>query len=118
MSLSVNKPGGQAWRYSLDITQGPSKWDLMLAFFDSGAASQCKDRHVCFVHNSGVLIKSPLAVEILAISRESGSGESWIIEGEFDRTMVNAKLPVTWGRYRFAAYYNTRTRNGVINFDL
>lgn len=74
----------------IDITNGPSKFDLMIALFDM----EREIRDLKFVTPEGDLYCS-----ILGVSAEDGSGESWCLHG-------------MCGANNYEAYFHTRTRRG------
>ncbi len=78
------------------IVDGPSKFDLMLALFDTGG------RTVAFRMKSDDTVQA----RIYSVGIEDGSGESWLITGSYkrlDNTTCN-----------FSGYYTTRRRTGYI----
>ena len=89
MSLNVGQP--------YELRHGPSKYDLMLGLFDGDANTQ---RTLTFRVNNGVDVE----VKVQSVSREDGSGESWLFEGYvINGTGLRAK-----------GYFHTVTRRGTI----
>ncbi len=84
------------------IVNGPSKWDLMLAIFDSTSE---KPRRVTFVLHDGRRIE----MNLVAISREDGSGESWCFEGL-------VRLSDGECERLLKGYFATRDRRGTLWF--
>ncbi len=83
------------------ISNGPSKFDLMLALFDS---KQPNLRRVTFHLSNG----NKLEASISAVQMEDGSGESWLF---------TATGRFTTGAIEFRSctgYYDTVTRNGRV----
>ena len=78
------------------ILEGPSKYDLMLGLFDGNCA---KPRLVLFALWDGARTRTVTSVLLSGVSREDGSGESWIVTG-----YTNGK--------RVKGYYSTKTRKG------
>ncbi len=97
-----------AQRYK--ITNGPSKWDLMLGLFDNTASNP---REVEFTIADSTEDPGPgepvtlIAAKFVlnVIGRESGSGEDWIFEG------YNPRHPL---RPAAKGYFSTRTRSGHV----
>lgn len=93
------------------ITEGPSKFDLMIALFK-------KDEAVRFSVTPDPLTgtKSPviLTVQINGITVEDGSHESWLMQGmwklSWDLNLLN------WTN--FHGYYDSRTRKGWLKNTL
>jgi hypothetical protein len=84
-----------------DITNGPSKFDLMVALFK-------KNEMVQFSIKSPAVFRDTKVVEIIinGIACEDGSRESWLIEGMYAEPTYPNHLR------RFEGYYNSRTRIG------
>ena len=90
----------------VDISDGPSKFDLMLALFDAYQHGQGKTsiRRVMFGTAIGLV-----EARITSVSIEDGSNESWLISGSFTRLEDG-----TWWLYNFDGYYSTRRRKGYL----
>jgi len=89
-----------------EITDGPGKWDLMLGLFDGTCTNP---RRVAFTLWSNLLEKGfYLRLLLSGVSREDGSGESWIVTG-----YVNDNSGIS-GR-AIKGYYSTRTRKGHLD---
>ena len=92
------------------IVNGPSKRDLELALFDGDSQHR---RHVVFSFEehygeSGKSIALTVRAFILnGVSREDGSGESWLINGYF----AGAYPPIP-----IKGYFSTKTRKGHLEF--
>ncbi len=79
---------------SQTIVDGPSKFDLMLALFDTGG------RTVAFRMKSDDTVQA----RIHSVGIEDGSGESWLISGSY-KWLDNVTC-------LFEGYYSTRRRTG------
>ncbi len=80
---------------SVDLVNGPAKFDLMLAMFKKGEKAT-------FTLNGG----QKITVQLLAVEKEDGSCESWIIKGF-----------ITDGS-KFEGYYSTRKNEGFVKIAL
>lgn len=92
-----------------DITDGPSKWDLMLALFDGDA--QHRRWHVFTVSDPQASPRektSNLGMPILVngLAREDGSGENWLFNGEWDDGTI--------AQNKVRGFFSTKTRKGWI----
>ncbi len=86
------------------ITNGPSKFDLMVALFD-------KNRGVEFtVKFDGFTNRFDFTITGVRI--EDGSRESWLIEGLYTEIEKPRGREVNWKGFR--GYYDTRRRTGWI----
>jgi hypothetical protein len=85
------------------ITHGPSKFDLMLALFDSPSPNF---RHVVFHIEGGMMFEA----NINGVEKEDGSAESW----NFVATGRTDARSDYWMSVQ--GYYNTISRKGVITF--
>lgn len=92
----------QVRRFSGIIEDGPSKFDLMLAFFDNTAS---KTRTVCFGLTG--LNNAYTEANITGLDFEDGSGDSWLFRGY-------TKLGDL--QYKVKGYYSTKTRKGWIEY--
>lgn len=90
---------------SIRIVKGPSKFDLMIAFFDNNVNNT---RPVDFELSDGEKIR----VGIRGITREDGSGESWIIDSYFWGTTPHPHFGQD-----IKLYYSTRHRRGCLMAD-
>jgi hypothetical protein len=87
------------------ITNGPSKFDLMVALFHGS----CDNRHL--VNFSVVGEIYPIIVLINSVSREDVSGDCWIIKGSvFYQNKAYAGKIVK-------IFFSTRTGNGNIKIS-
>lgn len=87
------------------ITNAPSKWELMLALFDSSNSRprtvdflvECEDGHSVYER-----------VSINRVSKEDGSGESWCFEG----------IAIMDGKHSCGVkgWFRTSDRHGWIQF--
>jgi len=95
------------------IVSGPSKFQLMLALFDTTASN---DRTVWFIVGNGAAVMlddsgrelgltgaTPIEVVINEVGRESGDGESWSFKGH-----------VAGGAQSVEGYYSTATNTGQL----
>lgn len=85
------------------IVKGPSKFDLMLALFDS---THDKPRRVEFVLANG----DKFCAYIHTVGAEDGSGDSWNIIASGLLVPLAAKIQEVKG------YYNTARRTGTLSF--
>jgi len=95
--------------YRLTITNGPSKWDLMLALFDGDVRHR---RTVTFsLEDPAPQCDHPgipdLDFVINGIQREDVSGELWLLEGYYPG--FNRNRPMR-------GCFNTQTRRGWLEF--
>jgi hypothetical protein len=81
----------------LKITDGPGKFDLMCALFDS--------KQVKFTLDGGIVVD----VFVYLVEQEDGSNESWNLNGSI--SFGRADL-----RGRFKAYFSTRRREGLLTY--
>lgn len=101
-----------------NIVNGPSKYDFMLALFDSDSRHR---RQIMFeLDRAGIaevitllahLARCPHhtpPVFINGVSRESGDGENWNFSGWSEESLV--------GSWNVRGYYSTKTRKGWIEF--
>ena len=100
------------------IVSAPSKFDLLVAFFDRPNPEKLGDRRsVNFTiegrscPNSQRQIK--IEVVINSLSWEEGSGESWVFEG-YCRT--NIGQPQNW-TLKVKGWFRTTDRRGWIDID-
>ena len=86
----------------VDIVNGPSKMDLMLALFDDGGVGH---RRVIIFTIDGREREGERSIKVVvnAVEREDGSGESWNFKGYFSGSNVP-----------FEGYYSTKRRKGFI----
>lgn len=90
---------------TITITSGPSKFDLMLALFDSGP-----DRVRSVVFESWVnRAKTSYSVHLNSVEREDGSGESWNFKG-------TCRTPGAPHSHQVEGYFSTRIRTGTLKF--
>ncbi len=92
-----------------NIVDGPSKFDLMLALFDSDSSHR---RTVAFLLENpeakqGDLQCASLNFVINEVGREDGSGENWLFDGYY-------KVADRSGNAR--GFFSTRTRKGWVQF--
>lgn len=95
------------------ITNGPSKFDLMVALF-VGAAK--RRHHLTFTVGDNTLmdmarniVRGTVEVVINEVSREDDSGESWCLNGY---------VPVAHsGLEQIRLYFHTTTRKGWLTFE-
>jgi len=86
------------------ITKGPSKWDLMLAFFDGNADNR---RTITFrVANTGEGIELVLIINELV--RDGGSGEYWLFKGVVETTGDDRMV---------SGWFRTDTRRGYLSLN-
>ncbi len=91
----------------VQITDGPSKLDLMLALFDKKHA-----KYISFRMSGGI----ELRIYVLSVQKQDSSCESWNIEGYVDIPGNHAPrgaIPLKDAR-KF--YYRTDKRTGTISF--
>lgn len=95
------------------ITDGPSKWDLMLALFDGDSAS----RHRVRFSNELVDPRYPAVVYVCIdeLSREDGSGECWNFKGRAYQG-VNEWKHLT--NCKVGGFFTTRQRGGHISVSV
>lgn len=86
---------------TLQIVDGPSKFDLMLGLFDGNCANP---RTVRFVILDRSLDKITMSVLLNGISKEDGGGENWLLTG-----LSNGKL--------VRGFFSTKTRKGHLEFS-
>lgn len=93
----------------LNITDGPSKWDLILAIFEGDSLHR---REVTFTledrgtTDPNIQWFDQRSFMLNGASREDGSGNNWLIHGYFlGATTVHAH-----------GFYSTRTRDGWLEF--
>lgn len=84
------------------IKNGPSKFDLAVALFQRPADGE-QHYVVIFQLEDGRKLQAILQ----AVSAESGSRESWLIDGWFKDS----------GGKKFTGYFETRSRKGYLKFD-
>lgn len=101
------------------ISDGPSKWDLMLGLFDNTASSP---RQVTFRLDASPreqselgaswLAELPMTIEVSlnSLQREDGSGESWNFQGHVRH------LGVYVGEAD--GYFSTKHRRGAIHLPV
>lgn len=80
--------------YSVRVTDGPGKFDLMLSLFEG--------KTVEFRDSGGVR----MTVKVNGLAIEEGSRNDWLIDGYFEGTLI-----------RLHAFYDLRTRRGHIDWD-
>ncbi len=90
-----------------NIKTGPSKFELLLALFDS---RQVNTRKVEFRTDADTLYDAV----ITSVEREDGSGESWNIRGYLSEKKPGAKIPSP--STNFEGYFRTDTRKGSLKF--
>lgn len=81
-----------------NITDGPSKFDLVLALFDG------KDAKVTLEG------KEIVRVNINSVKAEDWKRESWVLDGYNGSVSISGKSLLNVGK--FTGYYNSRTRKG------
>ncbi len=91
----------------LDILEGPSKFDLMLAIFDGGSDRR---REVTFTvaQRGHHAYREQIVTLIDGADREDGSSENWLIKG------WHLVTPSQWKS--IGGYYNTKTRRGWLAY--
>jgi len=85
------------------ITEGPSKWDLMLSLFDSTGSCPRKINFSGYPREDKERKTENFSVLVSAIQKEDGSGESWNIDAFHDKRKVRV-------------YFSTRNRTGHLKF--
>ena len=86
------------------ISEGPSKFDLMLALFDGDVHNR---RKIIFtITDEGKIRSYPGKTTINCVTRESGDGENWLFEG-LGETALCETIEVH-------GYYSTKLRTGWI----
>lgn len=91
----------QEERKYVTITNGPSKYDLMLGLFDRECS---RPRPVQFaLQIPGRPHPLGMELHVEGVDIEDGSGESWIITGSDWKNNVKYRL-----------YYSTMTRKGTV----
>ena len=96
--------------YRFNITDGPSKWDLILSIFDGDSSNRRK---------ATFSIEEPEAHEkyprlpdldfvINGATREDGSGENWLIQGYYPGAN-DPTVPMN-------GFYSTKNRRGWLEF--
>ncbi len=116
------------------IGNGPGKWDLMVALFDGDSSSQKKVTFWLECEVKSVVSWVPVEFCVNSVGREDGSGESWLISGNFEFRETgwvvrweNGSMYVefpdgrrcycpTHGNRGISGYYSTKTRKGHLNF--
>ena len=88
----------------LDILDGPSKFDLMLAVFDNTGEHPRTVSFSCKHSGSSAIFK--INVDICLAGHEDGSGECWIFEGVY---RTNGK--------RVKGFFRTNSRKGHITVE-
>ncbi len=92
----------------INLVNGPSKFDLMLALFDNKNAN----RKVTFLTESG----NEYEAMISAVEAEGVSGESWNIKGSTTVHVVGAS-EVRRAHFRFVGHFRTSSpRMGHLKF--
>ncbi|HUQ30167.1 MAG TPA: hypothetical protein VM103_01465 [Candidatus Paceibacterota bacterium] len=86
----------------VQIVNGPSKFDLMLALFEWKPNRPL----VMFKTEGGKLLEA----SVTSVEAEDGSGESWNIEGYVGTERARKEHQAT----RFRAYFRTDSRRGVM----
>lgn len=97
--------GGSRMATQYTITDGPSKWDLMLALFDPAS----HQRTVKFYLQDRRFFEA----SILEVGKEDGSGESWLLAGSLKEAFEGGGSGCRW---YFHAYFETQRRKGWIKF--
>ena len=90
----------------LNIVNGPSKFDLMLALFDGAYVNQ---RKIWFTVLDNSLSRTTLSITLNSVAKEDGSGESWLFDGCLYTTDYGSR-PVT-------GYFSTKNRKGWIEIS-
>ncbi len=88
-------------KYTFPITDGPSKFDLMVSLFE-GCPSHRK-----FVTFELAGLAHLIPVAITCVEQKDGSGESWNIKGWARTDTVQAHVE---------GYYASRGRKGLLKF--
>lgn len=89
-----------------NITDGPSKWDLMLALFDGDGPHRRPCKFSFRESENRQEITSLLQIE--DVRRDGGDGELWIMTG----FTVDPDVP----NQSFYANFSTRDRKGWVQF--
>ena len=82
------------------ITNGPSKFDLMLSLFDGNKKPR---RTVTFQIQGG---PGEIEVAVTMVRQEDGSGESWLFGGHCHNSIPTLNVN---------GYFNTRSRKGWLD---
>ena len=100
---------------SYEITDGPSKADLMFALFHATMNHPHSVEITIHAPENGPAYRSvKLTIQINVVGREDGSGESWILDGHII-TMDGVKHP--FSQSNFNAYYTTKRRKGMLHVE-
>lgn len=107
-------PGGCQWRCSsrravmasndrvtVQITDGPGKWDLMIALFYRPEGDNRQDHLLTFTLETG----EKITVLLRKVEMEDGSHDSWILNGHIIRGDGNYE--------KIDFYYTSKRRTGV-----
>ncbi len=90
----------------LQITNGASKFDLMLALFDHKSERRVVD--FTLLGFEGQVFQAGIA----AVEAEDGSGESWLIKG----TLIDHRVPEK-KHHMFKGYFRTDKRTGWLELQ-
>ena len=100
---------------SYEITDGPSKADLIFALFHATYDHPHNVELTIYAPENGPAVRSvKLTIQINVVAREDGSGESWILDGHII-TMEGHKHPNSSSS--FNAYYSTKRRKGKLHVE-
>ena len=108
--------------FQLQVSNGPSKMDLITSFVTAQAKAPNQPFKVTFEIQPGqVLPENAVSTAgykyqavIDGISHEDGSGESFCIDGTlYNNRKGQLKIAL---RYRFTGYFHTRDRSGYVTF--
>jgi hypothetical protein len=109
-----------AQEQTFEISDGPSKFDVMVSLMDRANVGSDKRRSAKFTVAHGAASLS-IKVFINSLEREDGSGESWLFKAHIDRTEMSLDISRSTTLQQFArdlkavhGYYNMRTRHGWI----
>ncbi len=92
--------------HRFEITNGPSKWDLMLSLLDGDSKNR---REVVFVVHEGIGHTEGMHVRIDTLEREDGSGESWNFKGRIPYILRDF---IASTEKKIEGHFSTRTRKG------
>lgn len=97
---------------TLKITDGPSKFDLMLALFDRSVVNNVANRRRVVVRaDNGFKYQ----LHISGVCVEDGTGDSWKIKGQGQR--VSRKDAIPFPHFDFNGSFHTNTRHGSLETE-
>lgn len=97
-----------ATQEKIEVVEGCSKMDLMLALFDSRSGNR---RYLCFTLGNGREAK----VSVVSVGAEDGSGESWNIEGFLWKLKSSDGFETMMSKGRkIKMYFSTKNRKGML----